>query len=264
MQQPRERHRCGVLAEFATERFPLLELRSQFVDPLQRYGRLATRRRFVADNPTEQTARQRAPRNDPDAVLQACRQHFQLHLADQQVVVALLADQAEEASLACRLVRPCDVPAGEVAAADVDDLALLDENLHRLPDLIPRCGAVDVMHLIEVDVVGLQPPQAGIARGANMASGEPAIIRPVRHRPIQLGGEHHLLAPITAEREPPTNDLLGCAHALVAPVAIGRVEEIDPQIKGAIHDRAGFLLGSLRPEVHRAETQLAHLQCCAA
>ena len=43
--------------------------------------------------------------------------------------------------------------------ADVEHLALRDQRLHRLPDLVPRRRPVDVVHLVEVDVVGLQPAQ---------------------------------------------------------------------------------------------------------
>ena len=78
-------------------------------------------------NATEQPAGQRAPRDDADSVVAASRQHFELDRADEQVVVTLFADQPERAASHGPLVGLGDVPAGEVAAADVDDLALLYE-----------------------------------------------------------------------------------------------------------------------------------------
>jgi len=66
------------------------------------------------------------------------------------------------------LIRLHDVPAGEVAAPDVEHLALAHQLLHRLPDLLPRCAAVDMMHLVEVDMVGLEAPQALLAGTADV------------------------------------------------------------------------------------------------
>src|SRR3954463_8118930 len=57
-------------------------------------------------------------------------------------------------------------PAGKIAASDIGDFALADELLHRLPDLLPRRPPVDVVHLVEINVVGLQSAQAGLARAA--------------------------------------------------------------------------------------------------
>jgi aryl-alcohol dehydrogenase-like predicted oxidoreductase len=49
---------------------------------------------------------------------------------------------------------------GKLSALNIrracDDLALLTKDIHRLPNLIPRCGAVNVVHLVEIDVVGLE------------------------------------------------------------------------------------------------------------
>jgi len=53
-----------------------------------------------------------------------------------EVVEALLADQAERTAARCRLVGLGDVPAGEVAGAGVEDLALGDQDVDRLPDLV--------------------------------------------------------------------------------------------------------------------------------
>src|SRR5437763_9641551 len=72
---------------------------------------------------------------------------------------ALLGDQAEEVAVTRDLVGLRDVPAGEVGAAHVEDLALAHQLLHALPDLFPGRAARDVVHLVEVDVVRLQTPQ---------------------------------------------------------------------------------------------------------
>src|SRR4051794_17574708 len=98
----------------------------------------------LTDDAAEQAALQRAPRDHAEPVLLRGGQHLQLDVPDEQVVDGLLADQAEEVAVPGRLLRLSEVPAREVAAADVEHLALCDKGLHRLPDLVPRRAAVDV------------------------------------------------------------------------------------------------------------------------
>ena len=83
------------------------------------------------------------------------------------------------------------------------------------------------MHLEEIDVIGLQATQAGVARGANVTSREATIVWPIGHWSVQLGGQHNLLAPSATEREPVANDFFGGANAEVSAVTIGGVEEVD-------------------------------------
>lgn len=99
------------------------------------------------------------------------------------------------------------MPAGEVAAADIGDFAVADECLHRLPDLVPRCEAIDMMHLVEVDVIGLEPAQARLTRATNVISGQAPVIWPGVHRLIDLGREHDPLATATALSEPTADDI---------------------------------------------------------
>jgi hypothetical protein len=131
----------------------------------ERVGRPALRRPAggsflqLADRAREQAAVQRRPRDDPDAVLDGGRYDLKLHVAGQQVVDALLADEPEEVAAVRRLLRRGQVPAGEVGRPDVAHLALRHQGLHRLPDLLPRRGTGDVVHLVQVDPVGLQPAE---------------------------------------------------------------------------------------------------------
>src|SRR5699024_11833220 len=90
------------------------------------------------------------------------RQHLELDLAGEEVVQRLLGDEPERAAAGRGLVRLGDVPAGEVRGADVADLPLRDQQVHRLPDLLPGRGAVYVVHLVEVDVVRLQATQGRV------------------------------------------------------------------------------------------------------
>src|SRR5262249_13201571 len=113
--------------------------------------------------PREDPAAQGAPRDEAHAVSLARGQDLELDRALEKVVEALFGDEPEEPARPRGLVPLHDVPRGEVAAPDIEDLPLLDQYLHRLPDLVPGDLAVDVVHLVEVDVVGLHAAQALIA-----------------------------------------------------------------------------------------------------
>ena len=117
----------------------------------------------------------------------------------------------------CGLLRLRDGPAGEVRRAHVDHLALLHQDLHRLPDLVEGRAPVDVVHLVEVDVVGLQAPQRPLAGAADVARREERVVGPVAHRAVQLGRDDDLVAPAAALGEPPSDDLLGDALAFFQP-----------------------------------------------
>src|SRR5262245_49099449 len=109
------------------------------------------------------------------------------------------------------------------------------------------------MHLIEVDVIGCEPPQAFLAGPTDVDGGEPGIVRAAAHPSVDLGGEHDLFAPTSALREPAPDDLLGHPLARLPAVDVGGVEEVEATVDRAIHDREALRLGGLGPEVHRAE-----------
>src|ERR1019366_5330434 len=143
------------------------------------------------------------------------------------------------------------------------------QDLHRLPDLIPRRIPVDVMHLVQVDVVGPQAPQRGVARAPDVERGKPVLIGPVTHRPVQLGSQHSALAAPAARREPVADDLFGPARMRLvvardlarraerAAVPIRGVEEVDAKIVRPVHDRVRVRGRGQGTDVHRAQAQAA-------
>ena len=68
----------------------------------------------------------------------------------------------------------------------------------------------------------------------------------------------------SALREPAPEDLFGDALALLPAIDVGGVEEVDPQLQGAVHDRVRVGLGRLVAEVHGAEAQPADAQAGAS
>jgi hypothetical protein len=41
-------------------------------------------------------------------------------------------------------------------------------------------------------------------------------------------------------------------------VDIGRIEEVDAQFKGAIHDLVAIFFGCMPPKIHRAQAKIAY------
>jgi hypothetical protein len=265
VQEPGEADVRGVLAQLVAERLVGLHLGAVRAQALLRalLGGAALAL-GLAQDPAEQAGLERAPGDHPHAVLEARGQDLQLHGALQQVVERLLAGQAGEVARLRRLLRLGDVPAREVRRADVEDLALGDQGLHRLPDLVPRGVPVHVVHLVQVDVVGLEALEGRIARTADAQRRQVSLVGPFAHLLVDLGGDHGPVAAPAALREPAPDDLLGQALAGMPAVDVGGVEEVHALLVGAVHDREGVLLRGLRAEVHGAEAQPAHGQPGAA
>jgi hypothetical protein len=194
---------------------------------------------------------------------------LELHGSHGEVVQALLGGQAHEVPCRGGALGQGHVPGGEVAAADVADLALADQLLHRLPDLLPRRGPVNVVHLIQVDVIGLQPPQARLAGAANVVGRQPAIVRAESHRLVHLRRQDDVVA-VPAALQPSADGLLRDAVPLLhvrglrAAVDVGGVEEADARIHRGVHNReAGRLVHGVA-EVHGPQTNPADHQTGSA
>src|SRR4029077_405219 len=114
------------------------------------------------------------------------------------------------------------------------------------------------------DVIGAEPPQALVPGTPDVAGGEAPVVRPVPHLAVHLGGEDDALPPAAALHQPAADDLLGHALARLPAVDVRGVEEVDPRVERAVHDREAVGLGRLRAEVHGAEAETAHAETGAA
>jgi hypothetical protein len=195
---------------------------------------------------------------------------LQLDGAGGEVVDALLRHQAHEVAGGGDALCSGDVPAGEVAAAEVDHVAGSNKLLHRLPDLLPRRASVDVVHLVQVDVVGLQSTQTVLARRADVVSREAPIIGSGAHRLVQLGGEHDLVATPATLGQPAADvflrDPVTLLHVgrLRAAVNIGGVDKVDTGVYGGVQHGEAVRLASLHAEVQSAQPDPADLQTSPA
>ena len=85
--------------------------------------------------------------------LPAIRQKLVFDLTLEQIVGRLDDVQLSDPAKAL------DLPDREIADADGPDFSLVEERLHRLGGLFDRHQRVWPMHLVDVDVIGLEPPQ---------------------------------------------------------------------------------------------------------
>src|SRR4029079_690644 len=108
----------------------------------------------------------------------------------------------------------------------------------------------DVVELVDVDVVGLHSPEALVEGATDVERRQPALVRPVAHLAVDLGGEDGSLPSPTAGGEPAAEDPLG---ATPLAVDVGRVEEVDAVVVGRVHDLVRVGLAGPLAEVHGAK-----------
>ncbi len=157
-----------------------------------------------------------------------------------------------------RLLRLRDMPAREVRGSDVEDLALRTQDLHRLPDLVERRVPVDVVHLIQVDVVGLQPLKRRIARPPDVQRGKSGVVGPVTLRAVHLRREDRTLPTTAALGEPAPQHVLDPFAPDLESVHVGRVDQVDAVLVRAVHDREGLRLRGDGTEAVGLDPQSAH------
>ena len=128
------------------------------------------------------------------------------------------------------------------------DLAGRDELVERGERLVDRRGRIGSVHLVQVDVVDLQPAQAVVAGLHDPAPRQAAALRIVAHRVAHLGGQHDLVA---AAAQGLAEDRLG--RAVV--VHVGRVEQRDAGVDRPVDHAMALVDVGVAPaaEHHRAE-----------
>jgi hypothetical protein len=128
------------------------------------------------------------------------------------------------------------LPAAEVRVAQVPDLALGNQLMQCRDGLLDRGHRIRRVQLVQIDVVGAQPPQR---LGHGPPDVGPAALGP-RGRPVahvsalvaELGGQDDL---IPAPAEDLAERALGPAASAVG---VGRVEQGDAGVDGRVHHRA--------------------------
>src|SRR5690606_28372212 len=128
------------------------------------------------------------------------------------------------------------------------------------PEFLKADAAVNVMNLVEVDVIGLQPSERISGMFAYLVRRNAALLvgrRIVGHIAVDFGGDHDLIAPSGLLLEPAPDDFLGCAAVGASAVNVGGIEEVDAHLQRFVHNAEGFVFGRERAKVHRPQTNLA-------
>jgi hypothetical protein len=94
--------------------------------------------------------------------------------------------------------------------------------------------------LVEIDVIGLQPPQAGFDGGHDVAPRRALPGAVIAHRLGEFRRQHDVLAPLA---EHLSEHRLGTAHA---GIDIGGIEQRDAEVDRLVdHLARGFEIGAL-------------------
>ncbi len=195
--------------------------------------------RLFGDLARKKTFSQETEWNESDAKFLKRRQYFNFRLSPPQRVFAL------ERSHRLDGVRAADRHRSRLREAEVLDLALLDQLLHRSRDVLHRHVRVDAVLVEQIDAVGAEPLQRGL--GDFLDVFRPAVHLsqiPPRFRinfESELGGDFHLTA----------NWSQRFAHQLFVSkrtVDFRGIKECNPTFNGRPNQRDPFLLVHGRAE----------------
>jgi hypothetical protein len=159
VQQPREcnlrgRHAAG--GSYFDGAVDDREVELRHVERVRELVGLRARRQLVTGRSAvsrEQSARERAPRQNTDALVDALRDHLPLLFAIDEVVVVLHRHEPR----ARDALRLRELPRPHAARADVPRLAGAHDVVQRVHRLLDRCARIEAMDLVQVDVVEPEP-----------------------------------------------------------------------------------------------------------
>src|ERR1700729_4233854 len=177
----------------------------------------------------------------------------------QHAVRGLVRDDPVESHLTGDPQRGRDLLGPPLGHAYVEHLALPDQVVEGAEGLLERRLVVVAVRLVQIQVVGLQPPERAVRRLHDVLAGQAAVVDAGAGRPVELAEDLDRLAAHATQR--PAEHLLG----LGARVGVRRVEAGDAFIERRGHARAGgllFDLGTMGDPV--AVGDLADLQPAAA
>ena len=197
-------------------------------------------------------AAERAVAEDAHAVPARGRQHVGLDAAHQDRVRRLLGHEPFQAAVAGGPLRLDDLAGGVGRRADVADLALPDQVGQRAEGLLDVGVLARPVHLVQVDVVGVQAAQRVLDLADDPPAGAAPLVRVGPHRHEELRGQHDVVAA-------PGEGLADDPFRLALGVDVGGVDEVDAGIQGAVDDAdgVGLVLVSPRAEHHRPQAQRA-------
>ena len=137
---------------------------------------------------------ERAPDDRADALIAAELHQLPFVVAIEQRIIGLVRDVAGIAVTVRRRERLHQMPAGEIRAADVTDLAGAHELIERRQRLLDRRVVVLAVQLQEVDRLDAEPLERALDRLQKMLARRAVVVRAVAHRECRLGGNEQAVA----------------------------------------------------------------------
>ena len=141
-------------------------------------------------------------------------------------------------------------------------MPLLHQIIQRAQNFFDRRQRVESVQVINVDVIGAEPPQAGFASLNQMVARRSHIVRPLAHAEGRLGGDQDLVATSV-------DGLAEDRFRQAVRIDIGGIEQIDARVEADIDEprRLRDVAGAPRLEKlgsaakrSRAETQHRNFQ----
>ena len=207
---------------------------------------------------------ERTPRNEAESIRLARRNDFQLNGPVDEIVQALLAHEAHEVPRLGNFIRLRNMKTSEVGRTHVGDFPLGYERFHSLPHFLPWGVSVDVVHLVQLDMVGLHAFERRFTRAPNVHSRKASFIGPITHGSVDFRRNDCFFATPATLGKPSPNDVFRDALALFPAIDVGRVEEVDSEFECPIHDTKRILFGRMRTKVHGSEAQTTDFEGGAA
>ncbi len=215
-----------------------------------------SRPEFAAEQPT----RERAPDEKAKPLRLDQGYDLPLDIAASECVVVLRRRDLRQVEPFAVANGSRHLPGRPVRHADITHQTLPHEHIESCQAFLDRRHGIDIVQLIEVDVVDLQPSQAPFDAVYDMRPRIACLVWTCPHRSAHLGGDDHVFAPDTQVLERPAENFLGDA----AGIDVGGIYEVDAMVEGT-RDQAlsVFLLDiahvgpdSLAAEGHRPEAKL--------
>ncbi len=132
------------------------------------------------------------------------------------------------------------------------DLALAHQVIHGAQRRLHRCQGIELMHEIEVQAVGAQPPQAVLHGLDDVPPRQAARVHVLPHPAAHLGGDHQFVPTATYQL---AQDLFRAP----ARVGVGRIEKVDPDLAAPAEHRGRGLFVRIAPKGHRTKAQRGNL-----
>src|SRR5262245_65144768 len=132
------------------------------------------------------------------------------------------------------------MPAGEVGAGDVTDLAAARQRVQRIECLLDRRERVETMHVIDVDVIDAEPPQACVTGFEQVVARRADVIRAIAESKGRLGRNQELVALA----------LYGLAQNFLGKsirVDVRCIEDVDARVQAETDEAPGLLYSGGSP-----------------